>query len=374
MHVLSFISSLDLTCGGPSRSVPAFVVGLASAGVDVTLLTVRSDNMNLSWLPGSNVHLIILDSNYRDSILEDIVKSGKYDIIQVQSIWDYCYHKLIKVAVEFKIPYVITPRGMLEPWCIRQKMIKKKLALAIYQYKDLNNAACIYTTSEMESMHVRDMRIKVPCSIIPNGLEIDGYPCRNSRTQVKKRVLFLSRIHEKKGIEILIDVWKNIYLDFPEWCVEIVGNGDSKYIDSLKAKISSLGLGQAISILPPVFGEDKVSLYQESALFVLPSYSENFGMVIAEAMSCGVPVITTTNCPWTVLNDSNTGWCIDLNIDNLEKAIRHALSMETSELFDMGQRASKLIYENFNYRSVALKTKELYRWIIEGGDKPEFVI
>ena len=122
-----------------------------------------------------------------------------------------------------------------------------------------------------------------------------------------------------------------------------------------------------------MFGEAKINVYQESALFCLPSYSESFGMVIAEAMSCGTPVITTTNCPWNILNDTKTGWCIDLSVDNLERAIREALTMDMAELYDMGQRASRLVYDNFDYRSVARKTLRLYEWLLGGGEKPEFI-
>ena len=168
----------------------------------------------------------------------------------------------------------------------------------------------------------------------------------------------------------------------------IVGNGEPGYIKSLELKVESLGTQNYIKILPQIFGEAKAKLYQESSLFCLPSYSENFGMVIAEAMSCGLPAITTNGTPWQLLNgdcttmgasldflgdDKRTGWCIDLSIENLEKALREAMSMDSKELYEMGQRGSRLINENFNYRSVAKKTKSLYEWIVMSGDKPTFV-
>jgi glycosyltransferase involved in cell wall biosynthesis len=137
--------------------------------------------------------------------------------------------------------------------------------------------------------------------------------------------------------------------------------------------VERLGLKDSIKILPPVYGNDKIRLYQESALFCLPSFSENFGMVIAEAMMCGTPVITTTNCPWDILNETNTGWCIDLSVDNLERTLREALSMSSADLYDRGQRASQLIYDNFDYRSVTRKTLSLYEWLLNGGKKPAFV-
>ena len=186
-------------------------------------------------------------------------------------------------------------------------------------------------------------------------------------------MLFLSRVHVKKGIEILFDAWKRIHSEFAGWQLLVVGNGEAEYIQGLENRVENLGLKENIKILPPVFGNDKIQLYQESALFCLPSYSENFGMAIAEAMSCGTPVITTTNCPWEILKETNTGWCVNLSLDNLERALREALTMSPTELYDMGQKASKLIYENFDYRNVTRKTLKLYEWLLNGGEKPEFV-
>ena len=286
---------------------------------------------------------------------------------------------MAKICRKINVPYIITPRGMMEPWSMKQKKWKKKLAMLLYQRHDLNNAACIYTTSDMEAQHVQDLNIIASCAVIPNGIEIDGYPCRNSVERVKKQVLFLSRIHIKKGIELLIDAWGRIVDDYSDWSLLIVGNGEESYITSLQKKINNRGLSEQIEILPPVFGVDKVELYQSSALFVLPSYSENFGMVIAESLACGVPVITTTNTPWEMLNgnalkkERRKGWCIDLNVDNLEKSLRQALSMGIPGLYNMGQESSEMVTTMLDYRNVAKKALQLYSWLLKGEQKPDFV-
>lgn len=373
MKVLTFISSIDLTGGGPSRSVPMLVKGLAEVGVDITLMTFCSDDMNTHALDGTTAKLKVLEPGTSAKYLEEYILSERFDLIQMQSLWAKSYHQVARIARKHDIPYIITPRGMLEPWSLSQKKWKKKLAMKLYQKADLQKAACIFTTAEMETRHIRDLGIKTPCSVIPNGIETEGYPCRKTVEGVKKQILFLSRIHVKKGIELLIDSFTNLYKNFVDWSVVIVGNGDAEYIESLKLKVKGLGMQGSIKILPPVFGEAKTKLYQESSLFCLPSYSENFGMVIAEAMSCGVPVITTTNCPWEILNETNTGWCIDLSVDNLEKTLQKALSLTPANLFEMGQRASKLVNEKFNYLNVAARTKELYEWILNKTEKPSFV-
>ena len=392
MKVLTFITSISPKGGGPSRSVPMLVKGLAEVGVDITLMTFRSEDMNTHALEGTPAKLKVWEDGTTAREIEDFILSEQFDLIQLQSLWAKSYHVVALIARKHNIPYIITPRGMLEPWSLSQKKWKKKLALMFYQMKDLQKAACIFTTAEMEAQHVRELGVNAPMSVIPNGIETDGYACRTSLEGVKKQILFLSRVHVKKGIEILIDAFCKLRAEggvFKEWSVVIVGNGEDDYIESLKRKVDELELEDCIKILPPVFGEAKTKLYQESSLFCLPSYSENFGMVIAEALSCGVPAITTNGTPWQLLNgdyatmgasldmlgeDKRTGWCIDLSVKNLERTLREAMAMSPAALYEMGQRGSKMINENFNYRSVALKTKCLYEWIVNGGIKPLFVI
>lgn len=374
MRILLYVSSLSLKSGGPSRSVPMMAKGLSEAGVEVTLMTNYSEDMNTHALDGTNVTLNVLKEGFKRADVEKYIIKEGFDIVQLQSLWSLDYHMIAQICRKHHIPYLITPRGMLEPWSMKQKAFKKRLAMLLYQKRDLDNAACIYTTADMEAQNVRDLGIKTPCSVIPNGIETDGYPCRTSGDIVKKQILFLSRIHVKKGIELLIDSWKELTVSFPDWSIKIVGNGEEEYINVLKEKISQSGLEKSIEILPPVFGQDKVELYQSSALFVLPSYSENFGMVIAEAMSCGVPVITSEFTPWSFLNEEKAGWSIKLGLVALAKTLHEALRKGPDELFVMGQNAAKLVRERFDYRSITKQTIQLYDWLLKGGEKPDFAV
>ena len=373
MKVLSFVSSLDLSSGGPSRSVPMLAKGVAELGVDITLMAIRSENMNIHALEGTSVKLKVISPSFSRREIAKFLADERFELIQIQSVWEMPYHKVMVEARKLNIPYIVTPRGMLEPWSLSQKKWKKRLAWWLYQRNDVQKSACVFTTAKMEAEHVSALGITTCKAVIPNGIETVGYPCKSSIEGVKKQVLFLSRVHVKKGIELLFEAWKRILPDYVDWQLLVIGNGEAEYIHSLENRVENLGLKDCIKILPPVFGEAKIKVYQESALFCLPSFSENFGMVIAEAMSCGTPVITTTNCPWEILNETKTGWCIDLSVDNLENALREAMGMDANALYDMGQRASKLSYDNFDYRSVTRKTLRLYEWLLNSGEKPEFV-
>lgn len=375
MKICIFTSSIDKTGGGPSRSVPILAKGIAENGCDVTLMTGESDQMNDHLIEGTNVKLINFNKGCSFKELERLLLEGHYDFVHAQGIWVRIYNKIAKICRKHNIPYVMTPRGALEPWCLKQKALKKKLALMLYQKKDLQKAAAILTTADMEAKHLRELGIKAPLAVIPNGIDVSEYQCRpaDCLSSVKKQIVFLSRIHQKKGIEILINVWEKMRFDFPDWNVVIAGNGEEEYIQQLKSMITSKKLQDCVEIIPPVFGKDKHKLYCESSLFVLPTYSENFGMVVAEALACGVPVVTTNGTPWQELNDEKIGWCVDLSEENIENAIRDALSLPAEKLFAMGQKGSKHINNNYLYTSVAKKNIELYKWILEGGDMPEFM-
>ena len=375
MKICILTATIDKKGGGPSRSVPILVKGLSECGCDVTLMVKETDDMNTHLLKNSKAKIVVLPANCSIEQLEKAIGQGKYDLIHAQGVWVPLYKQAASILRKNGIPYIMTPRGALEPWCLKHKWLKKKLAMMLYQKKDLQKAAAILTTADMEAKHLRDLGLTPPMAVIPNGIDVAEYQCRPKHylSSVKKQIVFISRINPKKGIEILINVWEKMRADFPDWNVVIAGNGEEAYIEQLKGVISSKGLSDVVEIIPPIFGEAKHKLYMESSLFVLPTYSENFGMVIAEALACGVPVVTTNGTPWQELNDEKIGWCVDLSEENIENAIREALALPTEELFAMGQKGSKHINNNYLYTSVAKKNLELYKWILEGGDMPDFM-
>lgn len=375
MKICVFTDSIDKKDGGPSRSVPILVKGLAEIGCDVTLMTQESDDMNTHILDGSSAKIVVVKKGCSSNELESLLNKSNYDIIHSQGIWLPIYHKMSVIARRYNTPYLTTPRGDLEPWSLKQKTLKKKIALMLYQRNDINKAKCILATADMERDHLRDLGFQNPIAVIPNGIDIAEYKCRENsyKDHVKKQIVFLSRVHPKKGIEILIDSWKQLCGIYPDWNIVVAGNGDPEYIESLKMRIREQGLESAIKIIPPIFGEGKYRLYCESSLFVLPTYSENFGMVIAEALSCGVPVITTTGTPWHELNENGIGWCVELSVQNIADTLKKAISLGEDKLFEMGQKGSVHVRDKYSYQSVAKMNLSLYEYILTGTNKPSFV-
>lgn len=380
MRICIFTTTIDKRGGGPSRSVPILARGLSCNDVETILFTCKSEQMNDHLVDKADIEMKIFSPAISIKELEQEVISGDYDLIHCQNLWAPLYHKMAKIARKHHIPYMMTPRGCLEPWAYQGqgllKNLKKRVAMLLYQKRDLQKSVCILATSTMEAENLRALGINTPIAVIPNGIDISEYRCRSwdFRKYVKKQIVFLSRIHEKKGIEFLIDAWSELKARYPDWNVVIAGNGEEAYIDHLKGMIAKQGLSDCMKIIPPVYGEAKHQLYCESSLFILPSYSENFGMVIAEAMSCGVPVITTNGTPWQELNEKQLGWCIELSLENVANAISEAINLGQDKLFEMGQQCSEYVRDTYQYTEVAAKNKAVYEWILNGGKKPAYIV
>ena len=382
MNICIFSATLDKNGGGPSRSVPILAKGLQSIGVNVTLITIVSPYLNLHALENSGVNIVVMPSDADIKDFEKVILDNNIDLIHSQGIWLPTYNSICKLARKLGIPYIMTPRGALEPWCIKStnlwKRYKKKLAMLMYQRTDLQKAAMLLATSEMEANNLRALGLTSPIAVIPNGLIMDDYTCREieSISKVKKQVIFLSRIVPKKGIEYLLNSWKLLTNDFPDWNLIIVGNGEPNYINYLNNKIIDTKLNNTVKILKPAFGKEKYNLYTESSLFVLPTHSENFGMVIAEALACGVPAITTTGTPWESLTKTDSGWWIELSEDNLTKCMREAMNTPHKVLFEMGQRGAKMVRDNYDYIGVSKRMQDAYMWVLSGKsarNRPEFI-
>ena len=369
MKINHTITSIDKSTGGPARSVTHLISEILdnNSNINLDLTTLNSENPIIRTFGKENSNIYFYNNK---------VKFFKeYDIYHAQGIWQKSMHLMAKEAINKNRPYVITIRGMLEPWSLQQGALKKKIALKLYQYKDLKRATCLHATAEMEVESIRKLGLKNPIAMIPNGVNIHEFPkTEPKKAEEKKKILFLSRIHPKKGIENLIKAWIDLSDQIKQdWYIDIVGNGDENYINNLKQIIIDNKLEKQINIIPPVFGDEKIKIYREANLFVLPTYSENFGIVIAEALASYTPVITTTGTPWKDLEEYDCGWWIDTSVNALTKALNSSMSLSHEDLQRKGSNGRKLIEEKYSITSVAKKMIQLYSWILNKKDKPSFI-
>jgi glycosyltransferase involved in cell wall biosynthesis len=208
-----------------------------------------------------------------------------------------------------------------------------------------------------------------PVAVVPNGLDLKNVHAVKTEYGTRK-IVFLSRLHPKKGIELLLDAWNK--LETVGWVMEIAGEGSPDYVKSLKNRIEQSEQNN-VRLVGSKYGEAKWEFLRSADLLVLPSYSENFGIVVAEALAVGVPVITTQDTPWQELEAEKCGWWIDLSLETLVAAMLEAMKLRANDLEMMGERGRVLIENNYAIESVGLKINQLYSWISKGGEKPSFV-
>jgi len=183
--------------------------------------------------------------------------------------------------------------------------------------------------------------------------------------------LFLSRIHPVKGLLNLVAAWDR--LRPAGWRMVICGPDEGGHLEQVKRTVAKVGLSSAFEFKPAVYGLEKNALCASADLFVLPSFSENFGLVIAEALACGVPVITTKGTPWEELHTRQCGWWIDIGVEPLVAALREAMALSDEQRKVMGQRGRRLVEENYSWPKIGADMKAVYEWVLRSGPRPDCI-
>ncbi len=303
-------------------------------------------------------------------------------------VWDPVNHSVAKAARRNGIPLVVSTRSMLDPWALNHRKWKKKLAWWLYARRDLMSATLIHATAEMEAEFIRDALGEgcPPIIVVPNGVELpeeDFYSRDKGDEQDRlddlglldkwdlKRILFLSRIHPKKGVLDLIKAFGDLNPD--GWELVIAGNDDGGHQAVCEDFASHQVNADRIRFMGAVSDADKWDVYRNADLFVLPSYSENFGIVIGEALGMGVPVITTTATPWGEFRDKGLGtsdkgrkgnrglWVVDPGVDSIKVAMDEAINLDDGERSTMGQRGSEWIRSEFTWEAIGKQFVEAVR-------------
>lgn len=385
VHVLFTIAGLHPEAGGPTRSVAALSSALARAGAKVEIVSLDYGDCCLPPEPVANgVRVTVVDCSSRwarraqwtprfAAVLLERCGAFGPELLHDTGLWLLTNHAAAKLTRRQNLPRVVSPRGMLSNWALRHKGWKKRLAWWLYQRRDLRSAAALHATSQAELDALRALGLRHPIALIPNGVELPPEAdAAQARTGAGVRTaLFLGRIHPVKGLLDLVEAWAEVRSR--GWRVVLAGGDECGHRAEVEAAIRDRRVERDFDWLGPVTPQARWALYRQADLVVLPSRSENFGLVVAEALACGVPVITTTGTPWAELVTHRCGWWVEPSPRALAEALRDAMSRTDVERREMGGRGRELVQARYTWPAAAGQMLAVYQWLLGAGPRPPCV-
>jgi glycosyltransferase involved in cell wall biosynthesis len=361
--------------GGPIRSVHALAAALSRRGHDVHVYTTNidgPDDLNVPTdrpvlLDGVAVHYFrvrALRRLYWAPALGQCLRAliHEFDVVHLHSVFLWPTWAAARIAAAAGVPYIMTPRGMLVRDLIRRKSTWAKTAwLQLIERHSLAHAAGVHVTAQLEATELRALGLQMPeISCIPNGVEVPAESAGMPRSAVSglpdRYVLFLSRISWKKGLDRLLTAWQWV----PELPLVIAGNDEENYLPKLQAMARELGIADRVHFVGAASDAEKWALYAAAELFVLPSYSENFGNVVAEAMAMGCPVIVTPEVGIAALVDEAGAGIVSGGDPAQLAAAITMLVLDGSMRRECGRRGRELVRTRLSWSGVAAQTEKLY--------------
>jgi glycosyltransferase involved in cell wall biosynthesis len=317
-----------------------------------------------------NGNVLSFDSGITSFFKKFYQIKDQFEVLHFHGAWTL---HLLPLLSNLNRPTIVSPHGAFDKTSLEKSKYKKLLVKYLYLKWCYLNADCIHALTEKEAKDIRDYGIKdVPIFIIPNGINLEEELPINEKLKSellalannRKIILSLSRLHIAKGIDLLIESYKNICENNPNTILFIVGSGEKKYERYLREKLIKLNLINNVFLLGEKENEDKNLMYDIADIFVLPTFNEGFGLTVLEAYRQKVPVITTAATPFEEIKKQNLGWYIKPTKEDLINAIDEALNCEKRELRELGMKGYSWVEKNYTSRSVKEKYTELYGWLL----------
>jgi glycosyltransferase involved in cell wall biosynthesis len=373
--IIHTLAGFGVEASGPCYSVPRLCEALIRAGVDTTLAV-------LDWIPRvaapDYVKRFPLGFGPRRlgrspamaRWLVERVRSRAVEIIHSHGLWmmPNVYPGWARGAGEVRL--VVSPRGTLSEWALNHHGARKRVFWLLLQRQALERADCFHATAESECEDVRRLGFRQPVAVLPNGIDVPPY--EKPAPGPRRRLLYLGRIHKQKGIDLLLKAWRAVAPKFPDWELIIAGPDDGGYLGEMRRLAADLGLDR-VSFPGPVFGEDKLRIYRSADLYILPTYSDNFALTVAEALAAGTPAIVSQGAPWSGLEREGAGWWVEIGVDPLVAALETALAEPPEVLRAMGARGREWMVREYSWEAIGRQMASVYRWLCGQAERPPCV-
>lgn len=377
MKILHYKPTIRLEEGGVVRAVLDLCAEMARAGHDVTLATTDATDVPESWKQGQPGCPLVVHVPGR-RFPAGLLGRGPFgaalaeaDVVHLHAVWQPTNLQVARVCRRVGTPYVVSIHGMLDDWTIAQKHLKKRVFLAMGGSAYLAKAAAVHATAEAELSQAGKWLGGAPGVVVPLIVDLSDFrglpgpePARAKFPQIRTdvpRLLFLSRVHPKKGVDRLLRSCALLRDRGVAFQLLIAGTGDEGYVRQMHRLRDELRLGEQVEFLGFVSGVEKVSLYQASTLFVLPTSQENFGFVYFEALACACPVVTTKGTDtWPEIQGSGGGVIAGEEAGPFAEAIAGLLGEGGEAIAARGERARAWTLEHFDPSRILRAYEALY--------------
>lgn len=379
MNIIHIVPSIEDEASGPSYSVSALCSALTRLGHGVTLMTLgdgapaspafKFEHQRFPQFGRSRQ--LSMSPPLRRALL---AAASHTDIVHNHNIWGFPPIYAAQAARKAGKVLVVSPRGTFSPIALRQSQMRKRIFWHVMERSSITSAQCLHATSIQEYEDIRAFGLKAPVAIVPNGIDLPALSDRDVTIHKKgpRRLLYLGRIHPIKGLVNLLTAWGSLASQFPDWELRLVGPDEKAHRGLLESLSQELSLSR-VNFAGPAYGDHKWGEYRQSDLCIQPSFSENFGMSVAEALAAARAVVTTKGAPWAGLQKHDAGWWVDIGVEPLVECLREALASSPQELANKGSNGRHWMEQEFSWQRVGSMMADVYTWLMERSERPEWV-